>query len=149
MALFESRTELSCTPERLFEFITRPANLKAIAPAEVDLSFVEAPEVLSLGSKLVFKVQGFGIVQQLEHEVIEFDPPRGFREQMVKGPLPHWQHAYILEPDDSGGVALLNRIEFEPPSGILGMILTAQRMLDHLQKEYGHRSAALKQALST
>ena len=111
--------------------------------------FVEAPEVISLGSRLVFKLQGFGVVQQLEHEIIEFDPPRGFREKMTKGPLPHWQHAYILEPDGSGGVALLNRIEFEPPGGLLGMIVTAQRMLDHLQQEYGHRGEALKQALSS
>jgi len=149
MAVFESRTELSCTPERLFEFIIRPANLKVIAPAEVGLSFVDAPEVIALGSKLVFKVQGFGVVQHLEHEIVEFDPPRGFRERMVKGPLPHWQHEYILEPDAAGGVTLLNRIEFEPPGGILGMILTAERMIDHLHREYQHRSEALKQALST
>lgn len=149
MPVFESRTELACTPERLFDFITRPANMKAIAPSEVDLVFVEAPEIIALGSKLVFKVQGFGVVQQLEHEIVEFNPPRGFRERMTKGPLPHWQHDYLLEPDDKGGVALLNRIEFEPPGGLLGMIVTAQRMLNHLEEGYAHRSAALKKALST
>jgi ligand-binding SRPBCC domain-containing protein len=109
---------------------------------------VEAPEIICLGSKLIFRVQGFGVVQQLEHEIVEFDPPHGFREQMVKGPLPHWQHDYLLQPDDRGGVSLLNRIEFEPPSGLLGMIVTAQRMLSHLEEGYAHRSAALKQALS-
>jgi ligand-binding SRPBCC domain-containing protein len=148
MPVFECRTALDCSPERVFDFITRPANMKAISPSEVDLVFVEAPEVISLGSKLVFKVQGFGVVQQLEHEIIEFNPPHGFREKMTKGPLPHWQHDYLLEPD-ANGVTLLNRIEFEPPGGLLGMIVTAQRMLNHLEEGYAHRSEALKKALSS
>jgi ligand-binding SRPBCC domain-containing protein len=148
MPVFESRTELACAPETLFDFITRPANMKAIAPSDVDLVFVEAPEVIALGSKLVFKVQGFGVVQQLEHEIVEFTQLRSFREKMIKGPLPLWQHDYILETD-SNGVTLLNRIEFEPPGGLLGMIVTPQRMLDQLESGYAHRSEALKKALST
>jgi ligand-binding SRPBCC domain-containing protein len=148
MAVFECRTELTCSPEKAFDFITRPANMKAIAPGDVDLVFVEAPEIIQLGSKLVFKVQAFGVAQQLEHEIIAFDAPRSFREKMTRGPLPAWEHDYILEPQ-SNGVVLLNRIEFEPPVGMLGMLLTAQRMLDHLEQGYAHRSEALKKVLNT
>jgi ligand-binding SRPBCC domain-containing protein len=146
MPVFECRTELACPPDKVFDYITRPANMKAIAPGDVDLVFVEAPEVIQLGSKLVFKVQAFGVAQQLEHEIIAFDAPRSFREKMTKGPLPAWQHDYILESHPNGAV-LLNRIEFEPPGGMLGMLLTAQRMLNHLEEGYAHRSEALKKAL--
>jgi ligand-binding SRPBCC domain-containing protein len=147
MPLFESRTELERPPEEVFAFLTRPANLQAIAPKDMDLVFVDAPEVLSLGSRLVFKVQGFGVVQQIEHEIISFDPPRGFTEKMTRGPLAYWQHDYLLEPHGNGAI-LWNRIQFEPPGGLLGMILTAERVLDHLEQSHARRSAALKQALA-
>ena len=147
MAVFECRTELTCSPETAFDYITRPANMKAIAPKDVDLVFVEAPEVIQLGSKLVFKVQAFGMAQQLEHEIVAFEALKSFREKMTKGPLPAWQHDYILEPN-SNGVLLLNRIEFQPPGGMLGMLLTADRMLSHLEEGYAYRSEALKKVLN-
>jgi ligand-binding SRPBCC domain-containing protein len=147
MPVFECRTELTCAPETVFDFVTRPANMKAIAPKDVDLVFVEAPEVIQLGTKLKFKVQAYGVPQHLEHEIIAFDAPRSFSEKMIKGPLPAWQHHYIIDPHTNGAV-LLNRIEFEPPGGMLGMILTAERMLEHLEQGYAHRSEALKKALN-
>lgn len=147
MPVFECRTELSCALETAFDFLTRPANMKAIAPKDVDMVFVEAPEVIQLGSKLKFKVQAYGVAQQMEHEIIAFDAPRSFREKMTKGPLPTWLHDYILDPYPNG-VVLLNRIEFEPPGGMLGMILTADRMLEHLEQGYAHRSEALQKALN-
>lgn len=147
MPLFESRTELNRTAEEVFDFLIRPANLQAIAPEEMELEFVEAPEILSLGSRIVFKLQGFGVVQQIEHEIVAFDRPRGFTEKMTRGPLSFWQHDYVLEPTPQG-VLLLNRIQFEPPSGLLGMFLTAERLLEQLERSHARRSTALKQALS-
>ncbi len=148
MAVFESRTPLPCSAERAFSFLTRPANMKAIAPPDLDMVFVTAPEVIELGSKLVFKVRGFGIVQEFEHEIVEFEPQLSFREKMLRGPLPKWTHDYILEPADNDLVILINRIEFEPPGGLLGMIVTEQRVRDQLQDGHVHRSAALQKHLA-
>lgn len=147
MAVFECRTEVDVSPEELFDFITRVSNIKAITPPNVDMVIVEAPEVLSEGAKLIFKVRAFGVAQQLEHEIVEFDRPKSFREKMLKGPLPAWMHDYIVEPHGDGLAALTNRIEFEPPGGMLGMLLTADRILSHLEESYAERSAALKKAL--
>jgi len=122
--------------------------MKAIAPPDLDMVFVNAPEVIELGSKLVFKVRGFGIVQEFEHEVVSFEPQLSFREKMLRGPLPKWTHDYILEPADNDLVVLINRIEFEPPGGMLGMIVTEQRVRDQLQEGHHHRSAALQKHLA-
>ncbi len=148
MAVFESRTPLPCNAERAFSFLTRPANMKAIAPPDLDMVFVTAPEVIELGSKLVFKVRGFGIVQEFEHEIVGFEPQVSFREKMLRGPLPKWTHDYILEPADNDLVVLINRIEFEPPGGMLGMIVTEARVKDQLQEGHLHRSAALQKHLA-
>lgn len=147
MPVFECRTEVGVSPKTLFEFITNVANMKAIAPSDVDMTIIEAPDELALGSKIVFQVQAFGVKQQLVHEVVEFQSPERFREKMVKGPMTAWTHDYIVEPHGTTGAALTNRIEFEPPGGMLGMLLTADRILGHLEEDYARRSEALKKAL--
>lgn len=147
MPVFECRTELPVSPERLFEFITLVENMQKVSPPEVDMVIEEAPEVLELGSRLVFKVQAFGMPQQLIHEIVAFDAPRSFREKMTKGPLASWIHDYIVEPHGDGHSALTNRIDFEPPGGMLGMLLTADRILSRLEDSYAVRGEALKKAL--
>lgn len=149
MPTFEIRTEVQVSPETLFDFIIRPANMQAIAPPEVGMVIVEAPEVFETGSKLVFKVQAYGIAQQLEHEIVLVERPRILHEKMTKGPLPKWEHQYVVEPSGTGHAALTNKIEFEPPGGMLGMILTADRILQQLEEGYAHRSEALKKALES
>jgi len=147
MAVFESRTELAVSPEQLFDFISRPANLQAIAPPEMQMAFVNPPEVIVLGSQLTCKVVAYGQVQQLTYEIVEFDAPNRFREKGIGGPLPKWIHDYIVESNSGQGAILLNRIEFEPPGGLLGFLVTEGKILDHLEEGFHHRREALVKRL--
>jgi ligand-binding SRPBCC domain-containing protein len=147
MQVYESRIALPGPAERVFDFLTRPANLQRISPPEVQMAFIEAPEVISLGSKLVFKIQVYGQVQQFEHEIVEFDRPHKFREKAVVTPMKSWIQDYILERGENGGVVLFNRIEFEPPGGLLGFILTPQLIIANLDEGHPYRQEALLKAL--
>lgn len=144
MPMFESRTPLKATQEQVFEFILRPANLQAIAPPETQFVFVQPPEVIELGSRLTCKVQAYGVVQQLSYEIVELVPPHQFREEMVEGPLRLWLHDYIVEPNAAGGVTLINRIEFEPPGGLMGLIVTPNKILEALEDGFHHRGQQLQ-----
>jgi ligand-binding SRPBCC domain-containing protein len=147
MPVFEYRTSLPCTVETAFDFLSRPANVASISPPEIGLVFVDAPDVLAMGSRFSFRVQAYGQPVQFEHEVTSFDRPRGFRERMVKGPLARWDHEYLFEADGSLAV-LTNRIDFEPPGGMLGMFVTAERMLDQMETSYAQRAEKLQRVLA-
>jgi ligand-binding SRPBCC domain-containing protein len=86
-------------------------------------------------------------VQQYEHEIDEFEAPHRFREQAIKTPMKSWRQDYILEPGENGLVVLLNRIEFEPPGGLLGFILTPERIIANLEEGKSYREEALQKAL--
>lgn len=147
MPVYESRIPLPGPVERVFDFLSRPANMQQISPPDVQMAFVQAPEVISLGSRLVFKIHVYGQVQQFEHEIVQFEPPYRFRERAVQTPMKSWIQDYILEPSDNGLVVLLNRIEFEPPGGLLGFILTPERIIANLEEGHTHRQEALQKAL--
>lgn len=67
---------------------------------------------------------------------------------MIKGPLGSWIHDYLLEPAEHG-VTLVNKIAFAPPGGMLGMILTEQRLRDQLEEGYHHRNPLALKKRST
>lgn len=147
MPVYESQMSLPGTVEIVFDFLSRPANLQRISPPSVQMAFVDPPEVITLGSRLVFKIQVFGQVQQFEHEVVEFDRPNRIREKAIATPMKSWIQDHILEPGESGLVVLHSRIEFEPPGGMLGYILTPDRIIANLQEGHEHRKEALQKAL--
>ena len=144
MPLFESRTLLNAPPEQIFDYIRRPANLQAIAPPESQFVYVEPPLLIELGSRLVCKVSAYGMIQQMSYEIVELVSPERYREKMVEGPLQLWLHDYIVEPSSTGGTTLVNRIEFEPPAGMMGLIMNARRILDVLDDGFDFRAKALQ-----
>src|SRR6476620_10861909 len=140
MPIFESRTDLPASVEQVFDFIIRPANLQAIAPPEMQFVFVEPPEVITLGSRLTCKAQAYGMIQTLNYEIVELNEPNQFREKMVEGPLQLWLHDYIVEKHPTEPfVTLINRIEFEPPSGFLGFIVTEDKIMEALEDGFDYR----------
>ncbi|MBS0207240.1 MAG: SRPBCC family protein [Planctomycetes bacterium] len=143
MPQFESRTSLSASPEQVFDYILHPANLQAIAPPETQFVYVSPPPRIELGSRLTCKVSAYGMIQQLSYEIVELVSPVRYREKMVEGPLKLWLHDYIVEPVE-GGVILINRIEFEPPGGMMGLIVNASRIQDALEDGFDHRAKALQ-----
>lgn len=147
MALFESSVAVACLPEKAWDFLVRPANLKLITPPDVGLHLVEAPEVLSLGSKLLFKVQGWGQVQQFLHEITAFDEQKQISEKMIKGLFGRWEHDHVLTENANGETVITDRIEFEPPSGLLGFLVTRKKILEYLEDGFDHRRGQLTKLL--
>ena len=85
------------------------------------------------------------MVQELTYEIVELDSPSKFREKMVEGPLKLWLHDYIIEPHESSDrVTLINRVEFEPPGGLLGFIVTEESILDALDDGFDYRRKVLQ-----
>ena len=145
MPIFESRTELYGSVDQVFDFLIRPANLQAIAPPAMQFVFVTPPEVIELGGRLTCKAQAYGMVQELTYEIVELKSPSQFREKMVEGPLQLWLQDYIIEPHESHDrVTLINRIEFEPPAGLLGFIVTEDSILEALDDGFDYRRKVLQ-----
>lgn len=147
MAEFKTSTTVACPVEQAFDFLIRPANAVRISPPALGLVFTQAPEVLEIGSRFEFKVQGWGQVQTLQHEVISLDRPRQFIEQQVKGPFKKWVHEHSVLVNSDGEVVVFDRIEFEPPGGLIGLLITSQKIIDHLEEGFYHRHQELRRCL--
>lgn len=142
MPLFESNVIVAGRIEDIFDYLTRPANLLALTPPAMKLVLVEAPEQLSLGSKVTIRTRRFGIPVRATSEVVVFEPPHRFVEEQRSGPFRRWVHAHSFEACD-GGVTLKNRIDFETPGGLLGLTVTAASVLRDLEAGFAYRREKL------
>ena len=145
MESFEARVELPCSIESVFDLVSSPEGIKKISPPEIGLFFTNAPDRYELGTKVEFKIQAMGLVRKLTHEITAFDNPNSFTEEQIDGPFRHWVHEHHLEVRAGGGCVVIDRIQFLPPGGVAGMIMTASKILEGLEDGFDYRHEQLEQ----
>ncbi len=148
MPVFQSSQTFPRPPEEVFAFFRRPANLLQVSPPELHMRLEEGPEELSLGAR--FKVRGrrWGVPQRIVSEVTVFEPNVTFRDVQVEGPFRKWEHTHRFETVP-GGTLATDVIEFEPPGGILGLVLTAGMIERDLKWAFEYRTKKLAELLGT
>ena len=143
MAVFEASVELACSPAEAFEFLAQPENIRLITPSSVMLVFDAAPPRLSLGARMKFRVQAYGVVRSAVHDVTLWDEPRKFVERQVEGPLSAWEHEHLFAPIPNG-CRVTDRITFVPPGGVLGLLINERKIREALDDGFGHRHHELE-----
>ncbi|MBW3542337.1 MAG: hypothetical protein KY476_18885 [Planctomycetes bacterium] len=146
MAVLETSARVAAAIEDVFGILARPAEAAALSPPEMQVVLVEAPEVISAGSRVTFEVSAYGFKQRFVHEIVECLAPTRIAIVQAEGPFRAFRHEKLLITA-AGETLLSHRIEFEPPGGLLGFLLTEQRLLEQLQASLAHEHAALQRRL--
>mgnify|MGYP000386128044 CR=1 FL=1 len=123
MAEFESSVTVKCPVEKAFDFLLRPENVAKISPPNVGLRFVNAPEIVEPGSRIEFQIQAFGQIQTFTHEITVVERPRKIIEKQVSGLFKTWVHEHLFEERDPETTVIVDQIVFEPPGGLIGLLL--------------------------
>ncbi|MCA9024050.1 MAG: hypothetical protein KDA86_02435 [Planctomycetaceae bacterium] len=146
MASFEDRVTIQRSVEDVFDYFSVTRNHEKISEGNLGVTFTQAPERFEQGSLLHFNIQGFGQVQSVVYEILEFERPLRYLEQQVKGPMKLWIHEHLFIPEGDATV-IVDKVEFEPPGGMIGLLVTESRILDSLEDGIFSRNQALKQIL--
>jgi ligand-binding SRPBCC domain-containing protein len=131
----------------VFDFLARPANLMHLAPADMRLELVQGPERVQLGSVVHWKARRMGVSQTLVNEVTAFEEGVVFAEEQCQGPFRRWVFMHRLTAI-AVGTRLTEELTWEPPGGLLGLLVTAavvHKDLDHL---FAYRALQMKQLFS-
>lgn len=147
MAEYEHQQRLPCRVESLFDFLARPANQVRLSQPESRLTFHDPPEVIAAGDELEFEVRAYGATQSVVHEIITVERPRLIVERMLHGPLEELEHEHLFEPD-TGGTLLIDRIRFQPPGGMIGLLLTEARLRKSFDDSFAYRRQILERLVA-
>lgn len=146
MAFLEASVSIRCPVERVFDFLTDSENFTKIVPPDLKLRMVQSPGRMAEGSRFEVQISGFGIPQNVIYEITELVRPERFQESQVKGPLGRYVHDHEFSQEE-GATRVTDRIEFEPPGGMLGFLLTEDRLKTSLEQGLMHRHRELKRLL--
>ena len=143
MAHFQTEITLAASPEEIFDYVIRPENAAKLTAPEAGLKTISAPEILEQGSRIELELTGFGPPQKLIYEVIEFLRPGRFTESLVKGPLSSYRHEHIFETTEKG-TRVVDAVEFAPPGGMLGFLVSEDRIRSGLEQGLRFRHQELE-----
>lgn len=143
MALFEYQHELSCSVEGAFEFLTQPKNVVELVHPESNVTLLSAPTTIHQGAELEFEIEAWGQAQSMMHKIVEFERPSRIVEEMIHGPMREWMHEHVFEECETG-VRLTDRITFQTPGGLIGLLLTEKRVRASLETGFQHRRELLE-----
>jgi ligand-binding SRPBCC domain-containing protein len=144
MPHYSSTLEIARPLAELFSFFTKPRNLLQLAPPELSLELLTAPDVLILGARLVWKGKRYGVSQQIIQDVATFDMDKLIIVEQKQGPFKRWIHSHQFLAID-GGTLIYEKIDFEPPGGMLGFMITADSIRKDLDKLFAYRVKKLKE----
>jgi ligand-binding SRPBCC domain-containing protein len=140
-----------CFPRPLaevFEFFRDPVNLVRVSPPQLHMRLVEGPARIERGARLVFRGRRWGIPQRVVSEITAFEPNVSFTDEQRAGPFRKWVHTHRFEAVPAG-TRVTDHIDYEPPGGVLGLVMTAQAVGRELEWIFAYRTEKLKELLGT
>jgi hypothetical protein len=146
MPQFEKTIVLACPVADVFEFLSLPANLVEVTPPEFNMHLVEGPERLVVGARIVLQGRRWGFSQRVVSRISALEPNRLLVDEQVEGLFKKWVHSHRLE-EIPGGTRMTDTIEFEPPSGVLGLFLTGDTIQTELEDLFAYRTQRFKELL--
>ena len=106
--------------------------------------------MMELGDFVTFEAVHFGVRQRLTSQIVEFDRPRMFADQMVKGAFKRMRHEHIFEPVEAG-TRMIDVLDFRSPLGPVGAVvdsLVLARYMERFLKERGQKLKLVAEELS-
>jgi len=84
-----------------------------------------------------------------EAEHTEYEKGRMFADRQIKGPFAIWYHRHVMTDDGHGGTILRDEVEYEPPMGWIGKILSGSFLETKLQKLFDFRHDATRKIVES
>ena len=138
-------TEIHAPPEVCFDLM-RDIRLHTETTIETDERAVDGRTdgMIGLGQTVTFEGRHFGMRQRLTVEVVEFDRPWLFIDEMVEGRFKSFRHIHEFEILDAG-TRMTDTLEWTSPFGILGKMVDYLLLERHLFSLVSKRNARLKE----
>ena len=100
--------------------------------------------LLDLGDVVTFEAVHLGIRQRLTSKIVEFDRPRRFVDEMVRGAFASLRHVHEFIVEDTS-VLMRDTLTWRSPLGFLGVIADKLLVERHLRNFVMKKQSELKE----
>lgn len=143
---FKRRQFIPASLDKVWEFISSPANLKKITPDYMGFDILDdsLPQEMYPGMIIRYHVKPvLGIKTLWVTEITHVQDKKFFVDEQRVGPYKIWHHQHILEEKD-GGVDMHDIVAYQPPMGVLGNIANSLFIESKLKEIFDYRIKAVE-----
>jgi ligand-binding SRPBCC domain-containing protein len=136
---FVRESVIRAAPERVFAFHELPDALERLTPDWEAVRVVEPARSLEVGQTATVETRILGIIPvRWVAKHTAYDPPRMFEDVQTAGPFKSWRHRHIVKPHAEGAI-LRDEIEYEPPFGAIGRLMSPLVITPRLRRLFEYR----------
>lgn len=138
-------TTIAAPARRCFD-LARSVDLHTIGAAATGEHIVDGVRrgLMGPGDRVTWRARHFGVWQELTSEITFFEPPRRFRDSMVRGAFARFDHDHIFDAIDDRRTEMLDVFDFTSPLGLLGRIADSLVLERYMRRFLVERNAVLK-----
>lgn len=140
MPLLTIRSQIAAAPQRCFE-LSRSIDLhieSMMASRERAVAGVTSG-LIGPGEEVSWEARQFGRIWRMTSRITEFDAPRRFVDEMIRGPFTRFRHEHIFEPRDDSTL-MTDVVEFHMP----GWLVTNSLATAYLRHLLSVRNAVIR-----
>ncbi len=143
---FKTVTHIPLAPEEVFSFFSAAENLERITPPELRFSILTPlPMEMGRGALIDYRLRLQGIPFLWRTEISEWDPPRAFTDQQIKGPYHTWIHRHTFEAVETG-TRMTDRVDYRLPLWPFGEF-ALPFVRRRIQRIFAYRGEVIQQLL--
>ncbi len=99
--------------------------------------------LIGAGQEVTWSARHFGVRQRLTSRITIFDPPRRFRDSMVRGAFARFDHDHFFERHGSG-TSMTDVFDYDAPLGALGRLVARWILTPYMTRFLRERGEVLK-----
>ncbi|QOW09875.1 SRPBCC family protein [Kaistella flava (ex Peng et al. 2021)] len=122
MPRIELRTEIKADKRIVFD-LSRSIDLHKISTEHTNEKAIagKTSGLIGMDESVTWRAKHFGIYQNLTSRITEFDRPKYFADEMVKGAFKEFKHEHHFA-ELNGGTLMTDFFDYKSPFGILGKL---------------------------
>jgi ligand-binding SRPBCC domain-containing protein len=143
--IFKFRSCMPASAQEVYRFhAERDALERLLPPGQKARVIGRTGGIEAAGSRVTLRVSVGPFSQDWVSEHTACVPGKMFRDVMVSGPFPRWEHTHEFQSESPESSWLEDRVEYEFPFGWLGRLLGGAYTRRRLQRlfEWRHRATA-------
>jgi ligand-binding SRPBCC domain-containing protein len=146
MPVFERSFKVNAPLPEVAAFHDDPAALAAITPPPVRVTIRRFDKPVRAGSRVIFRlgVGPFGVIW--DGAIAEYVDQSYFRDVQNTGPFGAWSHTHSFAADGAG-TRVNDRVEYEPPFGLIGKLLDPLVVRPSLVYMFNYRARKTREIL--
>ena len=151
MKIYELQRQqwVAASPVEVFEFFSQPENLAQLTPASLGFRILTPlPVVMQKGTVIDYVIHLLKLPVRWRTLITEFEPPRRFVDEQLRGPYDFWHHTHTFSPHE-GGTSIEDRVRYTLPLGPLGNLAHVLFVRHQLEQIFAFRATVIGQIFDT